>query len=317
MDYSHLVNVSNQTGLNSQFHNSIELWTVIGIFTVISNSVLLICIAISKFTRNLFHVLIGSTFMIGILLGMFFIFPIYSTKNYIYESSYCTLLPMIGSSFILNYILHQLLICIDQYYRTRWPRHYRKFYGKKRWVIIIVLLWLFAHLAVAIPVILLPEMQPNCCLNQCDSNSVLILFYIYFIGIFVTPSAAIIVFYSSIYYRIWRKYTKVNSFSASNSSRHRRRKKNKAHIAAMRMGILAAIFMLMVLPFGLPLLAVYFQFRQKWILYLVDATRYIALFYPMLNPLLHSCLINTVKRALLGNMHALQQILSECFEIEG
>ena len=307
-------NYSNQT--THQFHNSRELWTVIGILTILSNLVLLVCIANSKFTRNLFHVLVGSTFMIGILYGIFFVFPMYSYSKYIHVSKYCTIMPMLSSAFTFNYILHHLLICIDQYYRIRWPRYYRKFNGKKRWMIIIVALWFIAHLIVAIPIMVFPQLQPWQCYHQVNASAHHALFYIFIIVLFIVPTGVITVIYSLMYYKIHKKYSKVSSFSLNMANRKRPMKKNKAHITAMRMGVLALIFFLMVYPFAIPMLAIYFRYRDNWLQSILDVTRYTAVFYSALNPLLYSCLIRTVQRSLMDNMYKLQQLLSKFFEID-
>lgn len=304
-------NLSNHTA--PQFHNSPELWTIIGIFTIMSNTVLLVCICNSKFTRNLFHVLLGSTFMISILLGIFFIFPMYSDSDYIHTAKYCTLMPMLSSSFTFNYLLHHLLISIDQHYRIRWPRHYCKFNGKKRWIVIVAVLWLVAHIVMAIPIMVYFQLQAGQCLNPVNSDTFITLFYAYFVGFFIFPTGVIAINYILIYYFICKKYSKVNSFSRSATNLHRPQKKNKAHIIAMRMGVLALILFVMVYPFAFPMLAIYFRYRDNWILSIADVSRYFAVSYSALNPLLYSCLIRTVKRSLLENMYRLQQILSDCF----
>lgn len=290
--------------------NDYRIWICIGIFTVLCNLVLFISMATSKSIRNPSNVIISSSFFIGILFGGIYILPRWGTPYYHRLNVFCAFLPILGSSFLLNYNLHQCLISIDRLIAIRWPIMYRHSIKPKHYIIAVMCLWIFSLLISSVPIMTFRIIPMNGC-NPISYTTQEIKFHlILFFGLFYVPIILIVGCYSYIFYKIFWKNPKSKLINVNDASIQISINTRKAISASKQMFYLTLLFLFTLFPYfcsyqvniltiGLSngLLDRFYKLPCWVRLTLPLVTRYIAFLYPAINPLMYAYFVKGIRTA--------------------
>ncbi|RDD38815.1 Alpha-1A adrenergic receptor [Trichoplax sp. H2] len=305
----HINNVSNLTNASS-FRptlllyppDSRELWFIIGILSIITNSMLLFGISKAKIFRNLTTIIIGSSFVIGILFGGIYVLPRFAIVGYRKWGLICSLLPVLGSSFLLNYNLHQCLICFDRLIAVNWPVLYKTTLSQHHYLIAIGMIWTSSLLVAIVPVLTFRPLQiSDCILYSSDTTAEEIFLYLLFFGCIFFPITVIVTFYAYIFYVIYMRKRKINQTNASISPVQYSIIRRKTMYASIQMATLTLVFLCMMLPYLLLFLIVRLRSVKLMSLplyYFAQFSRYIAFAYPAINPLLYAYFVESIRDAL-------------------
>ncbi|EDV21880.1 uncharacterized protein TRIADDRAFT_59534 [Trichoplax adhaerens] len=306
------VNVTDKTPSFIVPQNSVELWTAIGVIAVITNSVLFLSLILSRSLRNQSHVIISSSFVIGILFGGIYILPRWAAFDYFRQFGLiCSIMPLLGSAFLLNYNLHQCFTSLDRYFAVKWPIKYRRKVHKRLYLYIVVILWVFSFATAFIPAMTFrPLSSSHCVVHSGNFLAERIFAYWKFLGWFFVPVTVIVFCYSQTFYMIYSKRKKSVAPSISCNYRLGKTTSKKTINASIQMGILAAIFIVMMLPYTCGFIISEFgrilPISVQFILNMQFITRYIAFSYPAINPLLYAYFVDTIRHAFL-NLFRLQK----------
>ena len=313
-------NLTNITGThclqNLRVVNDYRIWIAIGIFTILCNLVLFISVAASKSIRSQSNVIICSSFFIGVLFGGIYILPRWGTPYYHQLLVFCEFLPILGSSFLLNYNLHQCLISIDRLIAIRWPILYKQSIKPKHYIIAVICLWIFSLLISCIPIMTYHPISMNSCRPVFYNTPEIQYNLTFFFGLFYIPIALIVGCYSYIFYKIFRKGSKSNSIDVHNKSSQVTINSKKIINASKQMFMLTLLFLFMLFPYfcsyqviiltiGLSNKSLDGFYRLPcWARITMPlVTRYVAFLYPAINPLLYAYFVKSIRMAVYDSFH--------------
>lgn len=304
--------IRNLTSTLKVRQESTEAWTIIGVIGIITNLVLFLSIISSKSLRNPSHIIIASSFLVGVLFNGLYILPRWAAFQYFYQYPIiCTILPLLGAAFLFNYNLHQCFISMDRYFAVKWPVKYRRSMHKRLYVNIMVILWGFSLLTAFIPVMTFrPFNSKRCVLHSGNSLAERINAYWQFFGWFFFPFITIIFCYSQIFHMIFGKRRKAIVPNVTASYRPMQLDTKKTINASIQMGILAFIFIVMMLPYTCVFLVS--EIRRvapvslQTFLDMVFITRYLAFSYPAINPILYGYFVDSIRYAAFDRLNLKQ-----------
>ena len=304
--------ISNFTSTLRIPQESTEAWIVIGITGTITNLLLFLSLISSKSLRNPSHIIITSSFLVGIFFNGLYILPRWAAFGYFHRYPIiCTILPLLGAAFLFNYNLHQCFISMDRYFAVKWPVRYRRCIHKRSYFYVLLYFWGFTLITAFIPVMTFrPFNSKRCVLHSGNHVAERIFAYWNFFGWFFVPIVVIIFCYAKTFHLIFNKRRKSVAPNITASYRPMQLDNKKTINASVQMAILALIFIVMMLPYTCVFIVS--EIRQiafispQTLFDMIFITRYIAFSYPAINPILYGYFVGSIRYAVYDRLHLKQ-----------
>ncbi|RDD38812.1 Trace amine-associated receptor 1 [Trichoplax sp. H2] len=299
---------NNTDGLNCSLTESCKftytegIWLFIGVFTVITNSALLLSLRTSNIRRSPSNMLIESTFVIGILFGGMYIIPRWTAIKYIYKFGYfCSMLPPLGASLFLNYNLHQCLICLYRWFAIKNSLQLYKSI-KRKLSIFLSASWILSFIMGYMPLMTYRKIRHDRCVTSSDNLPAKKIYHCWqFFALFILPATVIVICYSKILHVFYTQRRKVftTRIISGISDVIKRIPNSRTVKASLQIGLLAIIFVVMIAPYvcvyTLSILGFIKPEPNDIIYSLHKALQYLAFLYPAVNPLLYAYFIDSIR----------------------
>ena len=304
------MNSSNATN-GIYIAESKELWIILSGFIILTNTFLFVCLMTSKSNRTSSDTILTSTFLIGMLFGLYIIPRRVVFTRIRQVGIACSILRQSGQLLMLNYNLHQCFISLDRYFAVNWAVKYRNKVHKLLYRRIIVGIWVFSIVFSYVPLITFRITSLNRFIRYSESNLERIYNYWKIICGYYLPFLIIIICYAKIFYTFFR----LRSKPTISPYQHRFTPSvtRKTIYASAQMGILAMLFIMMTLSNTSSFLLRELRIiPTEWYYRLHNiaiSTLYVTYSYPALNPLLYAYFIDSIRSAVLKKVKAIKHYL--------
>lgn len=304
------MNTSNST-ISIYALESKELWIALSGLILLTNTLLFVCLITSKSIRTSSDIILTSTFLIGMLFGLYIIPRRVLFKSIRHIGILCSILKPFGEFLMLNYNLHQCFISLDRYFAVNWAVKYRNRAHKALYKRIIFAIWIFSMVFTYIPILSYRVLSIHKCYYYSDSTSERIYNYWKVICGYYLPFLIIILCYTKIFFTFFS--FRVKPTIAPNQYRLTPSANKKTIYASVQMGILAILFILMMLSNTSS-----FLFRElkrvptEWyhrLRSIAINTLYVSYSYPALNPLLYAYFIESIRSAVVEKIKVIRYYL--------
>lgn len=282
------------------------IWGCLSACIVITNTTMLLIIAISKRLWMPTSLILSTMFFSSILYATLYILPQQILRYYFTVTWLCSIFSQFEIAFIICLNLHLFIISLEKYFAVISPLKFRLYSTRYKHVLIILLIiWLMTIFIAIIPVIIAGQVDAT----KCSLPPLKILYFlIYYILVtlffYFLPLMILLIISLKIGLVFKRgqglRYYRCKSLSVQRFKRYYRDYRNSLYILC--------IYVVFVIPYVIALLhqsvlatANYFgttiaQLDQPLYLFIL---RMFALFYVALNPLIMSYYNVTLKLALM------------------
>ena len=192
---------------NKEYQISISgiIWSVIGILTLITNSLTLIFLLIRRSLRKPQYIALDSLLLNNIAFAIAYILPYYSNRQLQFDiPNWCVLLPRVGQSLFLNMSLHICLLAVIRSIQINRPFQAFEIVTKKHVSCLCLALWLCSLTLVIISAVHTDRLQAENGYNMtCEeqfknTNDVELAFSLIILSI----SLFVLLLLCAVYYRI-------------------------------------------------------------------------------------------------------------------
>ncbi|RDD36364.1 Alpha-2B adrenergic receptor [Trichoplax sp. H2] len=282
------------------------LWGCLSCFIFLTNTTMLLIIAISKRMWMPTSLILCSMFISSIIYSILYILPQQILRYYFPVTWICSIFSLFEIAFIMCLNLHLFAISFEKYSAVVSPLKYRLYSSRyKHYLIILLVIWLIAVFISILPIAISGSIDVQRC-SLPPLQIVYFIIYLALVTLFLYFLPLMILLVTSVkvglVFKCGRglRYYRSKSLSLTRFKRYYRDYRNNLY--------LLCIYVVFVLPYIIALLhQSIIASQQYWGMTIsqidpslhVFILRMIALFYVALNPLIMSYYNVTLKLALL------------------
>lgn len=281
---------------NETFTVTEVIWLLNGTLTIVINAILLGIIAYNRKLWNFSNTVVISMCLSGILWSILYILPRWAFVNFSSQHwLICSILPQIGIFFITILNLHLVLISLDKLFAILYPFKYIKFATINASLIGIFFIWLIPAFVAVLPFMTFRQLSPHNCTVSNSTKEVDYLIAVFSLLFFV-PLICMLLCYTYVFHIANQQ---LNKLYMEAKISHSCRIKVRNVKAARRLSLMVTAFAIMWLPYVITFFVYSVAGDKKMIIArdVIPVFRFIAFFYPLINPILYGFFNTNIRGA--------------------